>query len=54
MTLFPEGTRFDPTNKAVIEKSNAYARSLQNFPECTKVLTPRITGTNIFVDELGK
>jgi len=52
MTLFPEGTRFNPDNKSVIEKSHAYARSI-DFPLCSKVLTPRITGANIFVEELG-
>lgn len=52
MTLFPEGTRFNPDNKQALEKSHAYARSIM-FPECTKVLTPRITGANIFIEELG-
>lgn len=52
MTLFPEGTRFNPDNENALEKSHAYARSI-DFPECTRVLTPRITGANIFVEELG-
>ena len=52
MTLFPEGTRFDPENEAALAKSKAYARSI-GFPECTKVLTPRVTGANMFVEELG-
>lgn len=52
MTLFPEGTRFNPNNKSAIDKSHAFARSI-DFPTCTKVLTPRLTGANIFVEELG-
>ena len=44
--------RFDPNKKSIIEKSHAYARSV-DFPLCNMVLTPRITGANIFVEELG-
>ena len=52
MTLFPEGTRFNPENERVLAKSRSYAQSI-GFPECTKILTPRVTGANIFVEELG-
>ena len=44
--------RFNPDNTKAIEKSQAYARSM-GYPELTKVLTPRVTGTNLFIEELG-
>jgi lysophosphatidate acyltransferase len=43
LILFPEGTRFNPCNKAAIERSQEYARSL-GIPELKHVLTPKTTG----------
>lgn len=52
LTLFPEGTRFNPDKKKIIDTSHAYARSL-GLKECDLVLTPRITGANLCLEELG-
>lgn len=44
LVIFPEGTRYNVNNKAVIEKSQAFATE-QGLPVLTQVLTPRTKAT---------
>lgn len=44
LVIFPEGTRYNVDNKAVIEKSQAFAAD-QGLPVLTQVLTPRTKAT---------
>ena len=46
LTLFPEGTRFDPTKTSVLTKSKALAKD-HGLPVLHHVLTPRTTGFEV-------
>ena len=46
LTLFPEGTRFDPSKTSVMTKSMTFAKE-HGLPELHHVLTPRTTGFEV-------
>ncbi|XP_074640968.1 1-acyl-sn-glycerol-3-phosphate acyltransferase epsilon-like [Tubulanus polymorphus] len=51
LVIFPEGTRFNPTKKQVIEKSQKYAES-EGLEVFEHVLTPRVKATHMGVNML--
>ncbi|KAL8598556.1 hypothetical protein ACOMHN_051344 [Nucella lapillus] len=52
MVVFPEGTRYNPDYKEVIEKSRVYSRQ-HGTPELSHVLCPRAKATEVCVRELA-
>lgn len=51
MVVFPEGTRYNPENKKVIERSKVYAEK-NGFPVLEHVLTPRLKALQLCVTGL--
>lgn len=51
MVLFPEGTRYNPRNKSVIECSQEYAKKY-DLPVLQHLLTPRLRGLQLTLRKL--